>query len=438
MSTNPGLPAGFANGRGRAGQRPDRQREDRPLTDHTFVGPGYPISHPGLFPFRLEESPFTPQQWLKFDYRAKWGSDDFESKVAAAPGSYTFPPEWQNAADRKTGLAASSRRISSGGRSGKELRMKLLETASHLDGPFFKGTPARSARRCPFEYKITNRNKGHNLPSGSLGAQPELWLNVALIDPDGKRVWESGYVDSHGDVADLQSEDVQEGKIPHDDQLVSMQAKFITTNVKGTDREMYLPINLDFDQLPFIRPGGTPTSLLNHPPFARMEKRSIPPLGTRVAKYKVPGKLLTKPGTYRLAVRLRGRTEPIYFMKFVGATQRHDPGREPMGRRHRIPTPSNSRSAERGANMNGKTWTANPLLLGLLLLALGAPCAFAAADEPEAEPPRARARDVTRGQDARRSRASRAPADGWFKPDPTTTTSPTTPRPNWTSTARST
>ena len=34
--------------------------------------------------------------------------------------------------------------------------------------------------------------------------------------------------------------------------------------------------------------------------------------------------------------------------------------------------------------MNRKTWTANPLLLGLLLLALGVPGAFAAADEPEA------------------------------------------------------
>jgi hypothetical protein len=83
---------------------------------------------------------------------------------------------------------------------------------------------------------------------------------------------------------------------------------------------MYLPINLDFDQLPFIRPGGTPNSVMNHPPFARMEKRSIPPLATRVAKYDVPARLMTKPGTYRLAIRLRGRTEPIYFMKFVGAT----------------------------------------------------------------------------------------------------------------------
>src|SRR5947208_1747797 len=83
---------------------------------------------------------------------------------------------------------------------------------------------------------------------------------------------------------------------------------------------MYLPINLDFDQLPFIRPGGAPTSVLNHPPFARMEKHSIPPLGTRTAHYKVPAGVMTKPGTYKLAIRMRGRTEPMYFMEFVDAT----------------------------------------------------------------------------------------------------------------------
>jgi len=319
MSTNPGLDTGFATGPA-ALVNGKIVNAARPLTDHTFVGPGYPISHPGLFPFRMEESPFTPEQWLRFNYRDEWGSDAFESKVAAgAPGSYTFPSDWQSSVDRRKAWGIVEENLERW-KERREMRIKLLETASHLDGPFFKGRP-EAGKTFSFEYKITNRNKGHNLPSGSLGAQPELWLNVALIDPDGKRVWESGYVDSHGDVADLQSEDVQMGKIEHDDQLVSMQAKFITTNVKGTDREMYLPINLDFDQLPFIRPGGTPTSLLNHPPFARMEKRSIPPLATRVARYKVPGNKLTKPGTYRLAVRLRGRTEPIYFMKFVDATR---------------------------------------------------------------------------------------------------------------------
>jgi len=315
MSTNPGRDAGFAKGWAARvnGMFVDTER---PLTDHTFVGPGYPIVHPGLFPFRMEESPFTPQQWLTFDYRAEWGSEDFEKDV---PSSFAFPTEWRDPADRKKAWLLVEENLERWYER-QEQREKLLETASHLDGPFFQGRP-EVGKAFSFEYRITNRNKGHNLPSGSLGAQPELWLNVSLIDPDGERVWESGYVDSHGDVADLQSEDVQLGKIPHDDQLVSMQAKFITTNVKGTDREMYLPINLDFDQLPFIRPGGTPVSLLNHPPFARMEKRSIPPLGSRLAKYTVPGRLLTKPGTYRLAVRLRARTEPIYFMRFVEATR---------------------------------------------------------------------------------------------------------------------
>jgi nitrate/TMAO reductase-like tetraheme cytochrome c subunit len=294
--------------------------EQRPLTDHTFVGPGYPISHPGLFPFRIEESPFTPQQWLTFDFRAGWGSDDFENKLAAGGSGTTnpFPAEWQSPADRKKAWVIVQENLGRW-REREQMRLKLMESASRLDGPFFKASP-KVGKDFKFDYKLTNLNKGHNLPSGSLGAQPELWLNVVLVDPDGKRVWESGYVDKDGDLADLQSKEVGDQTLPHDNQLFSMQSKFLTTNLKGTDREMYLPINLDFDQDPFIRPGGAPTSILNHPPNARLEKRSIPPLGSRTAHYKVSGDLLKKPGTYRLAARLRGRTEPIYFMEFVFAT----------------------------------------------------------------------------------------------------------------------
>lgn len=326
MSPDPGLPVPFETGPA-AVVNGMTVNDQRPLSNHAFIGPGYPISHPGLFPLPLVESRFTPQQWLTFDYRAKWGSDEFERNV---PASYPFPPEWQNAADRKEAWAKVQANYVAW-RDRRDQRVRLLENGSRLDGPFFVSS-LRAGSDLSFQYKLTNLNKGHNLPSGSLGAQPELWLNVALIDPDGKRIWESGYVDSHGDVADIQSHDVRERKIskddpfkgkplPFDEQLFSMQAKFITTNVKGTDREMYLPINLDFDQLPFIRPGGTPASVNNHPPNVRMEKHSIPPLATRAANYKVPGNLLTKPGTYRLVARLRARTEPIYFMEFVFATE---------------------------------------------------------------------------------------------------------------------
>ena len=51
-----------------------------------------------------------------------------------------------------------------------------------------------------------------------------------------------------------------------------------------------------------------------------MEGHSIPALGSRKAHYQIPGELLREPGVYRLSVRMRSRAEPIYFMKFVGAT----------------------------------------------------------------------------------------------------------------------
>jgi len=153
-----------------------------------------------------------------------------------------------------------------------------------------------------------------------LGAQPEIWLNVALVSPEGKNIWESGYIDKNGDMADLHSLEVLAGNLEHDDQLFNLQTKFLVTNVKGTDREFYIPVNFDVDQIPFIRPSAQPTSVLNHPPFIRMEGRSIPPLGKRDASYNIPGELLKTPGKYKLAVRLRSRPEPIYFMRFVGAT----------------------------------------------------------------------------------------------------------------------
>jgi hypothetical protein len=52
-----------------------------------------------------------------------------------------------------------------------------------------------------------------------------------------------------------------------------------------------------------------------------MEARSLTPLGEKVAKYQVPGHLITKPGKYQLAFRMRSRAQPIYFMRFVTATK---------------------------------------------------------------------------------------------------------------------
>src|SRR4029079_2782022 len=130
-------------------------------------------------------------------------------------------------------------------------------------------------------------------------------------------IWESGYVDSNGDMADQHSLDVAAGRIGTDQQLLHFQTKFLTTNVNGPARDMYLPVNFDIDPLPHLRPPEIPTTVLNHPPLVRMENPSLTPLGEKVAQYKGPASLLTKPGKCRLAFRMRSRGEPIYFMRFV-------------------------------------------------------------------------------------------------------------------------
>ena len=355
--------------------------EGRDHHNHAFYGPGYPIAHPGIFPHNPDADRWSYQDWLKFDFRAGWGTDDFENMAADAdkdfdaldkaaddgqrqaaidaiadlakqsklPGAekayadfatqaksgtpdqvkaaadqlktalgLSFPQEWADTDDR-----ADARKVVDANiellKKKKELRQAVMDNGSRIDGPFFSSEP-RVGQSLSFSYKVSNTDMGHNLPSGSLGAQPEIWLNVALIDPDGKRVFESGYVDSIGDMANLHSVDVLNGKLPHDDQLFNLQTMFLVTGVTGTDREFPLPVNFDVDQRPFARAANVPTTVLNHPNGVRMESRSLPPLSDRTANYTAPASALSKPGKYRLAVRMRSRAEPIYFMRFVLAT----------------------------------------------------------------------------------------------------------------------
>lgn len=291
----------------------------RKHANHAFYGPGYSIAHPGIFPHDPAQDRWTVDQWLEFDWRAGWGTDAFEDQIESLPVPYDFPPTWANIDDRydaREVVAKNQRRLEYK----TALRRQILENGSNIDGPYFEQKPG-CGQPLEFHYCVINKSKGHNMPSGSLGAQPQLWLNVVLVDPLGCRIWESGYLDSRGDLADRHSRDVLARRIPLDKQLFNLQTKFLTTNVKGTDREMYLPINFDLDQLPFLRPATQPVSVMNHPPFIRMEGHSIPALGARKAHYRVPGELLSRPGTYRLTVRLRSRAEPIYFMEFVGATE---------------------------------------------------------------------------------------------------------------------
>ena len=317
MGKVPGVDAGYSVGP--AAVVNDRVvNPERRHSNHTFYGPGYSVAHPGIFPQNADADRWTFNEWLEFDWRAGWGSEEFEDAYDAGQVVASFPPAWQEVDDRYDAreiIEANLKKL----RYKKDLRRQVLENGSKLDGPFFVGSPS-VGRPLKFNYCLTNTNPGHNMPSGSLGAQPQIWMNVVLVGPTGQRIWETGYLDSNGDLADNHSLDVLARRVPFDTQLFNLQTKFLTTNVKGTDREMYLPINVDIDQLPFIRPAPQPVTVINHPPFIRMEGHSLPPLGSRKAKFVVPARLMQQPGMYRLSVRMRSRAEPIYFMRFCNAT----------------------------------------------------------------------------------------------------------------------
>jgi hypothetical protein len=318
MGKVPGQPKGYASAPsavvGGKEINPGRKH-----ANHRFIGPGYSIAHPGIFPHNTKAQAFSIKDWLQFDWRAGWGTTAFEDKVADGKVKAAFPKRWTDPNDREDARQIVDDNLKKLD-DRDELRRQVMENSSRIDGPYVEGTPAVGSDLA-FSYKIKNTNTGHNLPSGSLGAQPQLWVNVALVDSDGKNVWETGYVDSNGDIADLHSLDVAAGRIRADQQLVHFQTKFLTTNVKGTDREMYLPVNFDIDPLPHLRPPQIPTTVLNHPPLVRMENHSLTPLGEKKVEYSVPGELIKKPGRYRLLFRMRSRAEPIYFMRFVGSTK---------------------------------------------------------------------------------------------------------------------
>lgn len=290
--------------------------EPKKHSSHMFWGPIQPIGHPGLFPHNEKSLRWSVDDWLNFDWRAGWGTDSFEK--SSLVNQTSFPKKWDSSQERRDARKVVDENLKLS-QIKRQASIAVLEGGSKIDGPFFQGTP-KLGEDLKFHLVVSNLSEGHNMPSGSLGAQPQLWLNLALINPSGCRVWESGHLDKNGDLCNHHSLEVTAGRVPADLQLFNLQTQFLITGVKGPDREFYLPINVDFDQLPFLRPGAQPISVLNHPPFIRMEAHSIPPLGNKIAKYRIPSELITEPGTYRLSVRLRSRMEPIYFMRFVTAT----------------------------------------------------------------------------------------------------------------------
>ncbi|MCB9834394.1 MAG: cytochrome C [Planctomycetes bacterium] len=295
MGEEPGLAAGYPHGPAAiVGGKPTR---DRRITRHDFAGPDYPVVHPGIFPHDPRAQKLaTMAEWLQFDWEAGWGRDDFEDEVG---DDAIFPDRWSSADDRYDAREVLDRQ--------EELlaeiesrRLALLRRGYVLD-PIEVAEASLAGLR--FGARVRNGTDGHSAPTGFV-AERMVFVQVELRDPAGRVVFRSGDLDPNGDLRDRHSLYVHAGELEEDEQLFNLQSKFITTNVRGGEREQVLAINFSVDALPFVRPERFPSTLTGRPNGARIHKYGIEPLGSRRADYEVDADLLTGPGEYRVTMRL--------------------------------------------------------------------------------------------------------------------------------------
>ena len=170
----------------------------RKHSNHAFYGPGTSIAHPGIYPQNKKASRWSADAWLAFDYRSGWGTEAFEKQIEkAGSGAIPFPAEWKNVDDRMDAAEVLKENFALLQKK-DEWRSQVMENGMKIEGPFFRSSRA-TGQDLKFEYVVVSTNGGHNTPSGSLGAQPQLWLNAVLTGPRGERIWESGHLDGNGD-----------------------------------------------------------------------------------------------------------------------------------------------------------------------------------------------------------------------------------------------
>ncbi len=320
MGLKPGVVSGYARGPAAIiGGVPTR---DRKITNHYFAGPDYPIIHPGIFPLNAnavkEESQkddptaeglATIREWLTFDHRAGWGTDNFEDTVSE---DYVFPARWEYIDDRDEAREIIQENLELLAW-GQEQRVAILRVGYVL-GEIV--TQKADETGIKFKVQVRNGTDGHEVPTG-FDAERLVFLRVTVTDRAGRVVMRSGDLDPNGDVRDLHSLYVHNGELPLDEQLFSLQSKFITRNIRGGEREQVLPINYSIDPLPFIRPESRPTIIYGRPAGARKHRQTIPPLQERWGHYEVDGSKLTGDGPYAANIKLIAAMVPVNLLSEI-------------------------------------------------------------------------------------------------------------------------
>ena len=280
------------------------ETKPRKLTNHFFAGPDYSVIHPGIFPHNADAAELaTLEEWLQFDVEAGWGTDEFED---SAPDDYEFPDRWRSIDDRYDARAIIKDQHELLDWA-KAKRLEVLRNGYTLGDLKVRN---KSAKKLVFEIPVSNATDGHNVPTG-FDAERLLWLEVTVRNQDGDVLFKSGDLDPNGDLRDLHSLYVHNGKIKRDKFLFNLQSKFLTRNLRGGEREQVLAVNYSADATPFVRPFTRSLMLTGQPDGARKHRRTIPPLATRTAKYKVTKAQLAGASRVTIDYKLKSAAVPV-------------------------------------------------------------------------------------------------------------------------------
>ena len=303
MGIEPGVPSGFATGP--AARVGDRETRPRKRTNHMFAGPDYSIVHPGIFPHNTEAQELaTLREWLTFDHEAGWGTDDFEERV---PDEFEFPPRWVEPDDRYDAADIIRDNLELLDEIGAQ-RLQVLQAGYQLGDIVVDRADAGGLK---FRVELRNGTDGHNVPTGFDGERV-VWLHMTVTDSTGAVVYESGDLDPNGDVRDSHSLYVHDGAVPADDDLFSLQSRFLVRMVRGGEREQVLPVNYSVDPLPFLRPSTSATILTGRPVSSRKHRQTISPLRTKWATYEVGRDALAgTTGPYYANVKIKAGMVPV-------------------------------------------------------------------------------------------------------------------------------
>lgn len=294
----------------------------RKLTNHMMAGPDYSVIHRGLFPHHLtairEENSAdadsglaTMAEWLLFDDTAEWGTPEFEQ---AKPDNQLFPPPWDDPLMRR-----KARRILD--EQHKLLaeatwqRFQVLRAGYCLGDIELERTRRKDFR---FQVRVSNITLGHGVPTG-FDAERVVFLRTLAWDGNGRLVFQSGDLDPNGDLRDSHSLYVHNGRLPQDRQLLNLQSRFLTRNIRGGEREQVLPVPFSLDPLPYFRPATRPFTVLGRPIAARKHKQNIEASGSRLARYRLSRNQLRGPGPYLIRVQLIAGMIPVNLVHAVSS-----------------------------------------------------------------------------------------------------------------------